>query len=71
MSKNKKGSKIAKVTALMSRKGGASIEDMVKATGWLPHTTHAALSGLRKKGTTITRKKVDGVSRYSIEGMAK
>ena len=59
-------SKIDKVIALMSRKKGASIEEMVKATGWLPHTTHAALSGLRKKGRTITRTKDDGVSRYTI-----
>lgn len=63
----KAGSKIDKVIALMRRKNGASLDEMVKATGWLPHTTHAALSGLRKKGHSITRTKTDGVSRYSIE----
>lgn len=59
-------SKIDKLIALMSRKKGASIDEMVKATGWLPHSTHAALSGLRKKGRTITRTKDEGVSRYTI-----
>lgn len=63
----KSGSKIDKVIALMRRKNGASLDEMVKATGWLPHTTHAALSGLRKKGHSITRIKTDGVSRYSFK----
>lgn len=64
---NKSESKIDKVVALMRRKKGASLDEMVKATGWLPHTTHAALSGLRKKGTIITRSKESGISRYTIE----
>ena len=51
----KSASKIDKIIALMRRKNGASLEEMVKATGWLPHTTHAALSGLRKKGQDIVR----------------
>ena len=63
---DKSESKIVKVIALMSRKKGASINEMVKATGWLPHSTHAALSGLRKKGLMITRTKDDGASRYTI-----
>lgn len=63
-------SKIDKVVALMRRKKGASLDEMIKATGWLPHTTHAALSGLRKKGTIITRSKESGISRYTIEKRA-
>lgn len=62
----KSESNIDKAILLMSRKKGASIDEIVKATGWLPHSTHAALSGLRKKGRTITRTKDDGVSRYTI-----
>lgn len=68
IAKKRSGSKTDKVIALMQRKNGACLDDMVKATGWLPHTTHAALSGLRKKGYVITRAKNDGVSRYSIAG---
>ena len=34
----------------MQRKTGATLDDLVEATGWLPHTTRAALTGLRKKG---------------------
>jgi hypothetical protein len=37
---------------------------MVAATCWLPHTTRAALTGLRKKGYAIDSDKVDGVRTY-------
>jgi hypothetical protein len=33
----------------MERVTGATVDDMVGATGWLPHTTRAALTGLRRK----------------------
>ena len=59
-------SKQAKVIDLLKREGGATLTDIVAATGWLPHTSRAALTGLRKKGHTIESKKVDGVTRYHI-----
>lgn len=59
-------SKIAKVTGLLERSDGASLDEMVAATGWLPHTTRAALTGLKKKGHVISKAKVDAVTRYSI-----
>lgn len=40
---------------MLSKKEGASLDDMIAATGWLPHTTRAALTGLRKRGLTIER----------------
>lgn len=45
------------ILALLSREEGASIDDLMAATGWLPHTVRAALSGLRKKGHAIDRHK--------------
>jgi hypothetical protein len=33
---------------------------MREATGWLPHTTRAALTGLRKRGYVIARERIDG-----------
>ena len=60
-----KPNKTEKVLALLARTGGATLNELVEATGWLPHTTRAALTGLRKKGHTIERAKVDGVSRYA------
>jgi hypothetical protein len=59
-------SKMALVTGLLARPEGASLDDLVAATCWQPHTTRAALTSLRKKGLTIVRGKVDGVTRYTI-----
>jgi hypothetical protein len=58
--------KISLVLDLLHRNEGASLDEMVQATGWLPHTTRAALTGLKKKGHVVTREKVDGVTRYTI-----
>ena len=44
------GTKIAHVVTLLERRDGATLEELVAATGWLPHTTRAALTGLRKRG---------------------
>ena len=49
------GSKQAEIIGLMKRKRGATLDEMVKATGWLPHTTRAALTGLRKKGYGLVK----------------
>lgn len=60
----KPATKSAIVIGLLTRSGGATLEAMVAATGWLPHTTRAALTGLKKKGYTISSEKVDGVRTY-------
>ena len=59
-------SKIASVTALLEREQGATLAEMVEATGWLPHTTRAALTGLKKKGHTLIKDKRDDVTCYRI-----
>jgi DNA-binding IclR family transcriptional regulator len=61
-------SKTAAVIELLRRPLGASLSDLTEATGWQPHTTRAALSGLKKKGYAVEREKVNGVSRYRIAG---
>ena len=62
----KPASKISMVADLLRCKGGATLAELVAATGWLPHTTRAALTGLRKKGHGIERSSRDGVTVYSI-----
>ena len=62
----KRKTKSDKVIALLKRDQGATLDEMVKATGWLPHTTRAALTGLKKKGHTIARDKRDDVTCYRI-----
>lgn len=58
--------KIGKVIVLLKREHGATLEQMVKATAWQPHTTRAALTGLKKKGYTIERSQRDGASVYRV-----
>ncbi len=60
------GSKIGAVIVLLERKGGATLDEMVAATGWQPHTTRAALTGLRKKGHTITKSRRGDITCYGI-----
>ncbi len=47
------GSKLAQVIELLERDHGATIEELIAATGWLAHTTRAALTGLRKRGYAV------------------
>ena len=49
------GSKQALIVGMLSHDVGATIGDLTKATGWLPHTARAALTGLRKRGFAIER----------------
>ncbi|MCT2557545.1 DUF3489 domain-containing protein [Tsuneonella sp. YG55] len=58
--------KTAAILGLLTRSEGATLDQLVEATGWLPHTTRAALTGLKKKGFEITSIKVDGVRTYRV-----
>ena len=59
-------SKTSAVVALLQRDGGATLPELIAATGWLPHTTRAALTGLRKKGHSVDRGKRDNATCYRI-----
>ncbi len=52
----KRGSKRALIVGLLQQPDGVTIKDLMAATGWLPHTTRAALTGLRKTGLAIDRR---------------
>ena len=47
------------VEQLLTRKEGASLEELTTATAWQPHSCRAFLTGLRKKGWAIDRTKRD------------
>jgi hypothetical protein len=57
-------SKQQQLAQLLVRDEGTTLDQMIAATGWLPHTTRAALTGLKKKGYVIRSDKVDGVRTY-------
>jgi hypothetical protein len=61
------GSKLALVIEHLQRADGATLIDLTEATGWLPHTTRAALTGLRKRGYAVIRERISaGDSVYRI-----
>ncbi len=45
--------KKAKLISLLSAGSGADVPGLSKKLGWLPHSTRAALTGLRKSGYEI------------------
>jgi hypothetical protein len=61
-----KASNTDKFLELLRRTDGASLPEITAATGWLPHSARAMLTGLRKKGFGIGKGKVEGATRYSI-----
>src|SRR5271166_1582987 len=48
----RQGTKIARVIELLQRDQGANLDELIAATGWLPHTARAAMTGLRHRATT-------------------
>jgi hypothetical protein len=67
----RQGSKTAKVLDLLKRSGGASLKELMKATGWQAHSVRGFLSGAlgKKMGLTVTSTKAeDEERRYSVKG---
>jgi hypothetical protein len=42
-----------RILGMLSTDKGATLEELTDATGWLPHTARAALTGLRKRGYDV------------------
>lgn len=61
------GTKQALIADLMAREQGATLEELIAATGWLPHTARAALTGLRRKGLALEKStREDGRTSYRV-----
>lgn len=54
---SKPKTKKAQLIQMLTRKSGADVATISEKLGWLPHTTRAALTGLRKAGFEISAKK--------------
>jgi hypothetical protein len=64
------GSKLATVVDLLESEAGATIAEIMTATGWQQHTVRGALAGAitKKLGRTVTSAKIEGRGRvYRIE----
>jgi hypothetical protein len=65
------GSKASKVLDLLKRPDGATAKELMKATGWQPHSVRGFLSGTvsKKMGLAVTSTKgEDGERTYAIKG---
>ncbi len=56
---SKPKTKKAQLIQMLTRKAGADVTTISEQLGWLPHTTRAALTGLRKAGFEISAEKND------------
>ena len=66
----RQGSKTAKILDLLKRPGGATAKELMRATGWQPHSVRGFLSGTvgKKMGLTVTSVKgEDGERSYSVK----
>lgn len=60
-------SKLDQIERLLRQPDGASIADLMSATGWQQHSVRGVLSGaIRKRGLTLSSTKADGVRRYTV-----
>ena len=67
----REGSKTAKVVDMLKRPGGATLKEIMKATGWQAHSVRGFLSGTigKKMGLAVTSTKGDeGERSYSVKG---
>jgi hypothetical protein len=66
--KTRQGTKQEKLIAMLRRKQGATIAQIVEATGWQPHTVRGAFAGALKKklGLIVTSEKVEGTRVYRL-----
>ena len=65
----REGSKSAKVLELLLRPDGGSLQELMKATGWQPHSVRGFISGTlgKKMGLTVeSTKREDGERVYSL-----
>ena len=61
----KQPSKLDQVEALLLAPTGATIAEIMTATGWQQHSVRGALAGaLKKRGLIITSDKIDDLRRY-------
>jgi len=65
--KPRRQTKAALLRARLSEPGGVSLAALIEATGWQAHTLRAAMSGLRKEGLTLTRRREGEDTIYAIE----
>lgn len=69
--KSSAASKSHTVIKLLRRTKGVTIAEVQDATAWQPHSVRAFLSGLRKKGSAVTKEqRKSGETAYRLSAKA-
>ena len=63
----KNQSKSASVTKMLSRANGATVAEIIRATGWKEHSCRAFLTGVRKTSKLVKEQRPDGKTAYRID----
>jgi hypothetical protein len=62
-------SKLDSLVALLTRPEGATLDELMSATGWQQHSVRGALAGaVRKRGHVVESAVSDSIRRYRIAG---
>jgi hypothetical protein len=67
----REGNKTETILDLLKRPGGVTAKELMKATGWQPHSVRGFVSGTigKKMGLTVTSTSgEDGERTYAIKG---
>ena len=67
----RQGSKTAQILELLRRPGGATMQEIMKATEWQPHSVRGFISGTlgKKMGLSVeSAKSENGERNYSLKG---
>lgn len=64
------GGKLGLLLDAIARPEGATLDELTTASGWLPHTTRAALSRLRQRGFAVRLAADDGRKAYRLDPAA-
>ena len=64
------GSKLDRLLGMVSTDEGATLDELIGATGWLPHTARAALTGLRKRGYDVRLVRGETAAAYRVAAPA-
>ena len=67
----KSPTKLGILLELLRRPGGATVAEMMRATGWQAHSVRGAMAGaLKRRRIPIGSAKADGVRRYNASAAA-
>ena len=64
---NRPGGKLGLILDRLEVQTGATVDELVDATGWQKHSVHGALSRLRTRGFAIRLEATEGRKAYRLE----